>query len=470
MSYRDRMSVRVVWLAAVLGCHGRPAPSPAPQFRRSTAALPAVADAVAVVSTPTTPPPVLVLLTGETNTGPKSRVRLATAASWSAIARVDPERATPIDQLEVGTLLRASRYFGWSPAQIVDAVGKPADLTAAEDARTRRIDPDEPPDPEEDGTAMVLDGPPPPRDPRSLQLAASAGFGVRGMSTRESTGWGMGTIGDLPMRMAVVAGEVVEDRRLSPKTPALVVALPATSARTLIWVLAETEGALAVVHDGQVTALRTQFVEQRSHGFGEVPWIELRVPANGTYQLEAVADTPVTLHAPSELAAALAKLRADHKLDPWNPIDILVGPDLTAQQLVDLIVAADRAGAHAIGLGSMPEGKDLSVRGHPIRDFTLRQLVIDGDVDRHPVQVALKELPLLACYEAALATHPELEGEVDVAFSIAADGSASGVTATGVDDGVDHCIAKAIAGLHVPAHGRAQAKAIFLVAPHVRLF
>jgi hypothetical protein len=462
------MSVRIAWLVAVLGCHGRAAPPP--QFHGTVAALPVVADAAAVVITPATPPPVLVLVTAETVGGPKSRVRLATAASWSAIARVDPERATPIDELEVGTLLRASQAFGWAPARIIEAVGKPADLTAAEDMRTRRIDPDQPPDPEEDGTAMALDGPPPPRDPRSLQLAAAGGFGVRGMSIRDDTGWGIRTAGDLPERMAVVTGEVVADRQLSAKTFALVVAAPATSARTLIRVLAETQGALAVVHDGQVTALRTQFVDQWSQGVAEVPWIELRVSGSTTYALEAVADTPVTLHAPGELTSALAKLRADHTLDPWNPIDILVGPDLTAQQLVDVIAAADHAGAHAIGLGRMPEGKDLAVRGHPIRDFGLREVLVDGDVDRYPLQTALKGLPLAACYESALAAHPGLAGRIDVAFAIASDGTASGVTVTGVDDGVDQCMAKAIATLHVPAHGPAQAKAIFAAAPHARLF
>ena len=465
------MKVRVVWLAAVLGCHGRPAP--APQSVGSGAALPVVTDASAVVTTPSTPPPVLVLVTAETTFGPKSRVRLATAASWSAIARVDPAHATPIDLMEAASLLREAAMDGWTPAHTIEQIGKPSDLVATEDVNTRAYDDDPPPPPPDDddpsGTAMALDKPAHPPDPRSKELAAAGGFGVRGMSLRGDTGWGSGTIGDLPMRMADVVGEVVADRRLSAKTPALVLAAPQASARSLIWVLGDTEGALVVVHDGQVTALRTQFVEENRNN-GEVPWIELRVPGNGTYQLEAVADAPVTLHAPGELAAALAKLRADHKLDPWNPIDILVGPDLTAQQLVDLIVAADRAGAHAIGLGSMPEGNDLAVRGHPIRDFMLRQVVIDGDVDRHPVQVALKEPPLQACYEAALATHPALEGRIDVAFSIAADGTTSGITATGVDDGVDQCMAKAIATLRVPAHGRARATAIFLVAPHVRLF
>jgi hypothetical protein len=470
MSYRDRMSVREVCLVALLGCHGRPAP--APHSVGSGATLPVVADASAVVTTPSTSPPLLVLVTAETTFAPKSQVRLASAASWSEIGALDAARAKAVDLTEAGMLVRESAMDGWTPAHTIEQIGKPADLEATEDVNTRVYEDDPappPPDDEPSGTEMALGKPPPAPDPRSKQLAASGGFGRLGMFTPADARWGSGDTGDLPMRMAGVVGEVVEDRRLSPKTPALVVADPATSARTLIWVLGETEGALAVVHDGNVTALRTQFVDENRNSAG-VPWIELRVPGNGTYQLEAVADTPVTLHAPSELAAALAKLRADHKLDPWNPIDILVGPDLTAQQLVDLIVAADRAGAHAIGLGSMPEGKDLSVRGHPIRDFTLRQVEIDGDVDRHPVQVALKELPLLACYEAALATHPSLEGRIDVAFSIAADGSASGVTATGVDDGVDQCIAKAIVGLHVPAHGRAQAKAIFLVAPHVRLF
>jgi hypothetical protein len=465
------MSVRTVCLVALLGCHGRPAP--APQSVGSGAALPVVADAAAVVTTPTTPPPVIVLVTAETTFAPKSRVRLATAASWSAIASIEAMRATPVDLTEAAMLVREAAMDGWTPAHTIEQIGKPVDLDLTEDVNTRVPDDDPPPPPPDDdepsGTAMALDKPAPPPDPRSQHVAASGGFGRLGMSLRGDTGWGSGTIGDLPMRMAGVAGEVVEDRRLSPKTAALVVASPATNARALIWVLGETEGALAVVHDGQVTALRTQFVdEKRNHA--DVPWIELRVPGNGTYQLEAVADTPVTLRTPGELAAALPKLRADHKLDPWNPIDILVGPDLTAQQLVDLIVAADRAGAHAIGLGLMPEGNDLAVRGHPIREFRLRQIEIDGDVDRHPVQVALKELPLQACYEAGLAAHPDLEGRIDVAFAIGADGTASGITATGVDDRVDQCIAKAIAGLHVPAHGRAHAKAIFLVAPHARLF
>src|SRR5690242_3483906 len=105
--YRDPMWFRVVCLAGVLGCHAA-RPAPTLQAVGSVPAVPVVSDADAVITTPSAPPPVLVLVTEETNATAKSRVRLADAASWPAIANVDEARATPIDELEVATLLRAA--------------------------------------------------------------------------------------------------------------------------------------------------------------------------------------------------------------------------------------------------------------------------------------------------------------------------------------------------------------------------
>jgi hypothetical protein len=212
-----------------------------------------------------------------------------------------------------------------------------------------------------------------------------------------------------------------------------------------------------------------EFAQDHPADFGpSPPWVELRVLAPDKLELEAVPDKPISISRLSDLKATLAALFQQHKLDPWNPVDILVGPDLDVQQLVDLIVAVDQAGAHAIGLGELPNAKQRALRGQPLHEFTTRSIQVDGDADRYPVKMALSKLDLAQCYETALATKPDLAGTITATFVIDATGKVTSSSADGMDKSVTSCIADAIKSATYPTQGRASVTVTLIAAPNRR--
>jgi hypothetical protein len=101
-----------------------------------------------------------------------------------------------------------------------------------------------------------------------------------------------------------------------------------------------------------------------------------------------------------------------------------------------------------------------------MRQFYLRRLAVGGHSISLPAFRALRELPLEPCYESALATHPDLAGQITLTLALDADGKPHDVTATGVDDGVAHCIADAVARASFPAGDAVKASVAVVVAPH----
>lgn len=77
---------------------------------------------------------------------------------------------------------------------------------------------------------------------------------------------------------------------------------------------------------------------------------------------------------------------------------------------------------------------------------------LTGTLDKGAVRRAVRRNiePLTTCYQTALAAKPGLAGMVEVDFTIAVDGTATAAKATGVDDTLAACIAKAIGAIRFP--------------------
>ncbi len=411
-----------ILLAAVVGCGGKRGPD-------VTQHVPAVAasEVLAVTSAPGAAPPLVVIVDDA------GKLAIGAAETWSELATFDASSAKPIDVDQLDKLMRQAEALGWKPQEVRDHAGKPLAAAASSDDPLRA---------DNDtsggaGTAMKLDegmwGK--HRLPRVQRVNAAGGFGNLGFSRAPH---------DYPERQASIVGEVVDDHRLKPVQSALVLASPHAKATAMIAAIGATRGAIAVAHAGKLAALRLQFLRDPMVDDRLPPWLELRVSA-GKLELEDVPDAPIALPAKPDTAtlkAALATAFARRGLDPMAAIDVLVSPDLDAQGLVDLLVVLDLAGARAIGLGSMPVGPELGLRGHRIRHTTIGLLALDGNLDQQSVRRLLAAEPaVVACYTTALATKPELAGHVDAKFAIDAKGATRAIEVYGVDDDLDRCVA-----------------------------
>ena len=80
---------------------------------------------------------------------------------------------------------------------------------------------------------------------------------------------------------------------------------------------------------------------------------------------------------------------------------------------------------------------------------------LDREIIRRPIRA--RQAAFVACYEAALAEHPDLaEGTVTANFFIRADGSVSYVTINGFDRTLDACMCKEILAVQFPKFGSAR--------------
>jgi hypothetical protein len=252
-----------------------------------------------------------------------------------------------------------------------------------------------------------------------------------------------------PSRVADVEGGVVPDGKLEGVHAMLLVA-PTAKATTLIAAIKETDGAIAVSHQGKVRPLRLSF---KFHNFstGGDHWLEARV-TKSDITVEAVPDAAITIKDTKELAGALDKARKVRGAEDAIVVDVLVDPDVTAQRLIDVTVALDQAGTRVIGMGSTPEPEELARRGHRIPKATLGQPNAQGDLDKGAIRRTVKKaMPeIQACYEKALLKQPGLAGTVQTQFFITPKGTVQEASASGVDDEVAKCVAQVIKKLEFP--------------------
>lgn len=454
----------------------RPASVPTGSATTLLSQLPAVgiADAIGI---PTRAPPVLVLLDAA-----GSITVAAGPGTWSALATFDPTRgAKPIELEQLSPFLKEAELFELTPQQALEHLGKPMNLRVPDDTRVPATDSDDPPPPRDsdDAPAPALS---PAEQQRRARIAASGGIGTRfvardhGYSASGEASWGtIGTPG-YPERVSAVVGEVVRDHQLAPWQPAVVLAAPHAKATALIEALENSQGLIGVAHAGAVAPLRIQFLTARE-GFADPAWTEVRITAS-TIVIEAVPDQPVKIPWSTgaldgaALAAAFATATKHHARDLLAPVDVLVDPEIDVQRLIDVVVAVDQQGFHAIGLGTAPAADDpqTALRGRRIPSFEVdRSMTVAGWLERRNAIRVLRTPSLRDCYEAALATNPELAGAVKAKLVINAKGEVTAVSVAQADATFSTCLASALRGLSF-GHGTgvSRIEVTFNVAPDAR--
>jgi hypothetical protein len=224
-----------------------------------------------------------------------------------------------------------------------------------------------------------------------------------------------------------------------------------------------------------VRALRVGFVLD-----GEVewetdgqPWIEVRV-TNENVVVEAVPGDPIVLTGGANdgkaLAVAFMKARESRGIVNRLDVDVLVGPDVDVQRLVDTLVALDVAGARIFGVGRIPAAgtDEASKRGKRIAVAQLERTEHVGDLTRDQIVTVLNGAnpSVKACYEQALAAKPTTEGKLSTRIVIGPDGKVLNATAGGLDGGLAACVQVVLSGLTFPKPtrgGQVDARAAFLM-------
>lgn len=455
----------VLVIAVLTACGGK---KQDPKIVEQALAVPTVSVAAVLAKEPKQMPHLLVV--GDAD------ARIAGAASWEAFDKreiVVAKNAAPVDAL----IYRMKEDF---------LLGKPATATVeqwdkdaeSEDgveidlATLEELPPpsrsDDPPPPEDElpadeesggtGTAMALEegkmgrkdsdraegqykmkrtGE--PNVPRKERPKSSGGAfeGLTGTGDREALS-----------RLSKAEGYVMDD--LEPMRTLILIA-PTAKATRLIEVVSQTEGAIAVAHNGKVRALRLQFDLRGADRLPGGQWIEARVTAKGV-TIEAVPDKPIETTDLAQLAAALKTAREARGYPDLAPVDVLVDPAIDAQRLIDVIVAVDRAGVRSIGLGPLPDAAALAKRGKRFPRVSAGMPSSMGELDKALIRRVVKAnlAKVSSCYEKGLAINADLSGTVMVQFVIAPTGAVSSSSATGVDAEVASCVAAAVKAFEFP--------------------
>jgi hypothetical protein len=263
--------------------------------------------------------------------------------------------------------------------------------------------------------------------------------------------------GRVPSRLAKQAGEVMLDGKL-PRVRALVFADPSLKATQLIDVLHASSGAIGVVHQKELRALRVAFErDPDSRPASPDVWFEARLSMRGV-AIEAVPGAAVDVPwgneplDPDAITRALLTVRREREVDQRAPIDVLVDPDVDVQRLLDLLVVLDATGPVMIGLGDAASDGELAKRGKRIPSITIGNPARQGGLDGKTIRNFVKEAEpkLYACYEKAPAKTPKLAGQIYVSFYIRPDGDVVSATANGFDTSLAICFQTVIGNLAFP--------------------
>jgi hypothetical protein len=456
------MVARIAVLIVVAACGSKSAPGPvvtrppANTPTKVTFEAPAVSDP-GVIATDDSAPPVLVMIDAR---GLRS---LAAAMTWKDLATGTLSAGPKVagDEASYRTV-KEGTLLGQDPKSIVDRFVNYPDPDRGSGPTN------DPPPPDEDdsggtGTAMALDEGKMSRK-EAIEQARAAGLrpaaGARGARSSEATGNALA-------RQASVVGEVTSNKL--EHVPAVVIPHPTTKAAAVVKAVTELEAMIGVKHDGEIRPLRIQF--HRDANRGDVveasDWLEVRLATSGL-TIEAVpskATTTTWAHVAAGLKTALAEARDRRKLDASTPVDVLVAPEVDAQQLVDVLVALDRAGEKTIGLGLAPTGTQLALRGQDgargaptkqdapaVPTVSIGNLNAQGDLDKEIIRRYVKRYlqKIRYCYEKELLVTPTLQGTVAVQFFIKPDGKVGNASGTGVSPAVSSCVADVIKAIWFP--------------------
>lgn len=396
------------WVLAI-GCtlaaacdKGKANPKPIP----ADVAVAPVVTSKAVLGTFTKPPPPIVLIAAADD------YRVATAASWDALARRQlargPVKAHPTAAHLVLPML-------WENHEL----GKPIDEgffrsireeSYLELTNLHECDDPEPPAPEDDGSEESGGGssltnleegtmatrPLPQReegegndgardDEKARYVHVNPGMGKLGKdeTVRVEGQYRMHREGEPPappltderrisgypgqgpangdclshlkpgMRRAQAVGDVDVDGTLDGNPPVVLLVAPKVSAGLVVDSVERSHGgAIGVTLDGEIRTLALRLDTVPDHPPVLPPkWIEVRVRTDGFEVGGPKAGTPKVVTDAKQIAAALAEARTASALDVRVPVDVLVADSVDAQRLVDTLAALIEAKVAVVGLG-----------------------------------------------------------------------------------------------------------------------
>lgn len=375
-----------------------------------------------VVSTDDGRPPIVVLIDAQ------GQRRLAAAASWgdagAAVWSAGPKTAQ--HEASVRAVLQAS-VLGEDPKLTVDgfADSRPESATGLQD---------DPPPPEEEeesggyGTAMALEEGKMGRKPSAP--AVGPWRGPIGNFGFERSG-----------RYAGIVGEVTSAK--PERVPAVVIADPATKATEVVAAVTDLEAMIGVWSAGALRPLRIQFHRDRDHEREPAAdWLDVEVATSVT-----IDGKPVDLAA---IKPAIAEAITRRRLGASAAVDVLVGPEVATQKLIDVLVALDRAGVTSIGLGLVPTDEQRKANLPPV--VSNGQLNSVGDLDKAIIRRFVKAniQKITYCYEKELLAIPNLRGTVQVQFFIRPDGKVASSSGAGMNADVASCVAGVIKTITFP--------------------
>ena len=216
---------------------------------------------------------------------------------------------------------------------------------------------------------------------------------------------------------------------------------------------------IGVARDGKPGILNVGFAPDRA-GRSDAPWIEvhpdsaglhvLMLPGDQQHLVPSKGDT-VDRDALRDAITVYGRAASNHP-----DIDVLVGDDTTAQQLVELVAAlqavpgkiyvGERVGtidARLAGASGITGNPKVSI-GVPNANGDLDKAIIRRYVKRNIQKIAY-------CYEKRLLVSPHLDGTLQTQFFIDPTGHVASAIAHGVDPEVATCVAEVIKGIEFPA-------------------
>jgi hypothetical protein len=290
-----------------------------------------------------------------------------------------------------------------------------------------------------------------------LQAALTSNDAIRGAAQAQLLGKDATAAPIDSTRQSTAA--IVRDAELDGVVP-IVSANPATPAVAVARVLVRAGGMIAVTYDRGAKLL--QFGAQLGAVHGATSWVELHVDVDGIHVIEIPSGDRHEIPWNNGqldrgfLRLAYAKLSTT-AAGPTDPdIDLLFGPDVNTQNLVDIIVLLRSLGAKHLFVGVRPPGA-VADRIAPRRATTtgnvvLGQPVSNGDLDKAIIRRYMRRnmQKFQYCYEKKLLTSPALSGTVATEFFITPQGTVAGAHASGVDPEVAECVAGVINGIEFP--------------------
>lgn len=215
-------------------------------------------------------------------------------------------------------------------------------------------------------------------------------------------------------------------------------------AGTLVDVLAQTGGFLAVRHGRELGALPLAFDRHAPAAVApDKPWTEIRL--GPTIEIEAVPSKASSVPAIDKLASAVTV----------PAVDVLASPQTTVQDLIATIESLRAAKVEALGFGHAPSpgSADASARGPQGPRELAWDFTIQGPGDAKALRAAFDAAlePIRACYTSELAKTPDLTGTAHIQFLVPANAKVTTVNVTDVPRPLVTCVTTAIKAAKFPS-------------------